>query len=67
MNNLDSLLSEAINLFNGIDDAVELEHAKARYLGRNGGLTELLKGLGKLSPEERPVMGSQINRAKDTL
>ena len=67
MNNLDSLLSEAINLFNGIDDAVELEQAKARYLGRNGGLTELLKGLGKLSPEERPVMGSQINRAKDTL
>ena len=67
MNNLDSLLSEAINLFNGIDDAVELEQAKARYLGRNGGLTELLKGLGKLSPEERPAMGSQINRAKDTL
>ncbi|MEP6604696.1 MAG: phenylalanine--tRNA ligase subunit alpha [Nitrosospira sp.] len=67
MNNLDSLLGEAINLFNGIDDAVELEQAKARYLGRNGGLTELLKGLGKLSPEERPVMGSQINRAKDTL
>lgn len=67
MNNLDSLLSEAINLFNGIDDAVELEQAKARYLGRNGRLTELLKGLGKLSPEERPAMGSQINRAKDTL
>ena len=67
MNNLDSLLGAAINLFNGIDDAVELEQAKARYLGRNGGLTELLKGLGKLSPEERPVMGSQINRVKDTL
>ncbi|MBA2660219.1 MAG: phenylalanine--tRNA ligase subunit alpha [Nitrosospira sp.] len=67
MNNLDSLLNEAIDLFNGIDDAIELEQAKARYLGRNGRLTELLKGLGKLSPEERPAMGSQINRAKNTL
>ncbi|SCY36131.1 phenylalanyl-tRNA synthetase, alpha subunit [Nitrosospira sp. Nl5] len=65
--NLDSLLSEAISLFNGINDAVELEQAKARYLGRKGSLTELLKGLGKLSPEERPVMGSRINQAKETL
>jgi phenylalanyl-tRNA synthetase alpha chain len=67
MNNLASLLSEAIDQFNGIDDAAELEQAKARYLGRNGRLTELLKGLGKLSPEERPAMGSCINRAKETL
>ncbi|KIO50387.1 phenylalanine--tRNA ligase subunit alpha [Nitrosospira sp. NpAV] len=67
MNNLDSLLDEAISLFNGIDDAVELEQAKACYLGRNGRLTELLKGLGKLSPEERPAMGSRINQAKETM
>lgn len=67
MSNLDELLSEAIDLFDHIDDAVELEQAKARYLGRQGRLTELLKGLGKLSPEERPVMGSRINQAKETL
>lgn len=67
MHNLDNLLSEAITLFNGIDDAAELEQAKARYLGKNGTLTELLKGLGKLSPEERPAMGSRINQAKEAL
>ncbi len=67
MHNLDNLLSEAINLFDGIDDAAELEQAKARYLGKSGTLTELLKGLGKLSPEERPAMGSRINQAKETL
>lgn len=67
MNNLDSLLGEAVSLFNGIDDAVELEQAKARYLGRNGRLTELLRGLGQLSPDERPAMGSRINQAKETL
>ncbi|MDO8438204.1 MAG: phenylalanine--tRNA ligase subunit alpha [Nitrosomonadaceae bacterium] len=67
MHNLDNLLSEAINLFDGIDDAAELEQAKARYLGKSGTLTELLKGLGKLSPEERPTMGSRINQTKEML
>ncbi|HVW65528.1 MAG TPA: phenylalanine--tRNA ligase subunit alpha [Nitrosospira sp.] len=67
MNDLDHLISEAVDLFNGIDDAVELEQAKARYLGRNGKLTELLRGLGKLPPDERPEMGSRINKAKETL
>src|SRR5688500_6138679 len=67
MNNLDHLISEAVDLFNGIDDAVELEQAKARYLGRNGQLTELLRGLGKLPPDERPEMGSRINKAKEML
>ena len=67
MHNLDNLLSEATNLFDGIDDAAELEQAKARYLGKSGTLTELLKGLGKLPPEERPAMGSRINQAKETL
>ena len=67
MHNLDHLLSEAITLFDGIDDAAELEQAKARYLGKSGALTELLKGLGRLSPEERPAMGSRINQAKEAL
>lgn len=67
MQNLDQLLSEAINLFDGINDAAELEQAKARYLGKSGALTELLKGLGKLSAEERPAMGSRINQAKEAL
>jgi phenylalanyl-tRNA synthetase alpha chain len=67
MHNLDNLISEAINLFEGIDDVAELEQAKARYLGKSGSLTELLKGLGKLSQEERPAMGSRINQAKEAI
>jgi phenylalanyl-tRNA synthetase alpha chain len=67
MHNLDNLISEAINLFEGIDDAAELEQAKARYLGKSGSLTELLKGLGKLSQEVRPAMGSRINQAKEAM
>lgn len=67
MHNLDGILKEALDLFNGIDDPDALEQAKARYLGKDGALTKLLKGLGKLPAEERPAIGSRINQAKQAL
>ncbi|HJT50451.1 MAG TPA: phenylalanine--tRNA ligase subunit alpha [Nitrosospira sp.] len=67
MTDLDHLLAEAVDLFNRTNDAAELEQAKARYLGRQGSLTELLKGLSRVPPEDRPAMGSRINQAKETL
>src|SRR5260221_5453261 len=42
----------------------ELELAKARVLGKAGSLTELLKGLGRLPPEERPQAGAAVNPAQ---
>ncbi len=38
-----------------------------QYLGKKGHLTQLLKGLGALSPEERPQAGAKINEAKQAL
>ncbi|MCH6584889.1 MAG: phenylalanine--tRNA ligase subunit alpha, partial [Proteobacteria bacterium] len=67
MNNLENLLNEAINRFDSIDNTTELEQAKAHYLGKSGVLTEMLRGLGKLSPEERPAMGGHINKLKEAL
>lgn len=67
MNNLENLLNEATNLLDSIDNTSDLEQAKARYFGKNGALTEMLKGLRKLSPEERPIMGGQINKLKEIL
>jgi phenylalanyl-tRNA synthetase alpha chain len=67
MQELDKLVAEAAALFAGITDADALEQAKARYLGKAGALTELLKGLGKLSSEERPAAGALINAAKQKL
>ncbi|MEK7772291.1 MAG: hypothetical protein AAB703_05495, partial [Pseudomonadota bacterium] len=55
MRNLEDIISEATSLLEGIEDPAELENVKARYLGKNGVLTELLKGLGKLPVEERPA------------
>lgn len=67
MNNLEEIITEASNLMNSTEDAVELENVKARYLGKSGILTDLLKGLSKLPAEQRPMMGSLINEAKNRL
>jgi phenylalanyl-tRNA synthetase alpha chain len=64
---LDTIVQEALQLFAGITDAAQLEHAKARYLGKAGALTELQKSLGKLSPAERPAMGARFNTAKEQI
>jgi len=60
-------VSEALALFADIDDADKLEQAKARYIGKSGALTELLKGLGRRPAAERPALGSRINAARDKL
>ncbi len=67
MQNLDDIQKEALDLFQTIDNVVDLEQAKARYFGKNGALTELLKQLGKISAEERPAVGGRINQVKQLL
>ena len=67
MEKLETIVQEALKLFAGIDDAAALEQAKARYLGRAGALTGLLKSLGTLPAAERPAMGARINAAKERL
>ncbi len=67
MHDLDAIVAEAVALFAAIADPVELEQAKARFLGRQGALTERLKGLGKLPPEEKRTAGARINDAKDRI
>lgn len=48
-------------------DEIVLEQARVKYLGRKGVLTTALKGLGSLSPEERPAIGKLANEIKDGL
>lgn len=45
----------------------ELNDIKVKYLGKKGELTAILKGMGALSPEERPIVGSFVNIARDEL
>ena len=63
MNELDSIVAEALAGFSTCTDAAALENAKARYLGKGGKVTELLKSLGKLPPAERPAAGAATSIA----
>jgi phenylalanyl-tRNA synthetase alpha chain len=67
MQELEKILDEALKQFAAIEQAAELEQVKARYLGKEGRLTVLLKGLGKLSVEERPAAGVRINQVKQGI
>ncbi len=67
MHNLDAIVNEACGAFAATNDPDALEQVKARYLGKTGQITELMKGLGKLPPEEKKTAGAVINRAKGEI
>jgi phenylalanyl-tRNA synthetase alpha chain len=67
MQELQQILDDALKTFAETEEPAALENAKARYLGKEGSLTGLLKGLGKLSPEERPKAGARINEVKQQI
>ena len=67
MQDVDSIVERAIAEFRGAAEPASLENAKARYLGKSGELTALLKGLGALAPEERKSAGARINAAKERI
>jgi phenylalanyl-tRNA synthetase alpha chain len=64
MKELEQIIAEAGAAISATSSVPDLELAKSRYLGKAGSLTELLKGLGKLSADERPRAGAAINQAK---
>ena len=67
MEKLEEILNQGLSAFESIDNPVDLDQVKSRFIGKNGALTELLKGLGKLSAEERPAAGARINEVKEKL
>ena len=48
-------------------DLKTLNAVRVKYLGKKGELTLVLRGMGKLSPEERPIIGSLVNEVRDEL
>ena len=61
------LISRARASFAQASDAASLENAKAIFLGKQGSLTELLKGLAKLDPEQKRIEGARINVIKQEV
>lgn len=64
---LDELLSEAVQAVAKTKDKNAVEKLRVHYLGKKGVLTDQLKRLGKLPPEQRPQFGSQVNEVKQQL
>ncbi len=67
MKDLDLLVSTAQSEFAAATSPAELENAKARFVGKAGRVTELLKALGALSVEEKKARGADINHAKQAI
>jgi phenylalanyl-tRNA synthetase alpha chain len=67
MHNVEAIVDRALADLGRATDPAALENAKARYLGKSGELTALLKSLGQLPAEERKSAGQAINAAKARL
>ena len=67
MNDLDLLVQSAETDFSAAATPADLENAKARFLGKTGRVTELLKGLGALPVDEKKARGAEINVVKQRI
>lgn len=67
MLDLESLIAEAQSAIEGAADLRALDDLRVQYLGKKGSLTEQLKQLGQLPPEERREAGQKINLAKQSV
>ena len=64
---LAKIRAEAISALESAKDAADLDALRVKYLGKKGELTGVLKMMGRLSPEERPVMGQLANDVRAAL
>ena len=67
MQDIGSLLETGRGAAAGSESLAALDEVRVRFLGKKGELTQLLKQLGALPPEERPAAGQAINKAKQAL
>ena len=64
---VDAIAGEARVAIEQAESSADLEALRVRFLGRQGELTQLLRSLGSLPADERPVVGAAANEAKRTL
>jgi phenylalanyl-tRNA synthetase alpha chain len=64
---LEQLRNDALKAAASASGEEQLQGIRIRLLGRKGELTALMKGLGALSPEERPSIGQLVNSVRDDI
>lgn len=65
--NLTAILENALAAIAAADDIPALEHIRVEFLGKKGSITELLKSLGAMEPEQRKQAGAEINELKQKV
>lgn len=64
---LEKMLQEALAALRAAASEAALQEVRVRFLGRKGELTAIMKEMGRLSPDERPVIGALVNQVKDEI
>lgn len=62
-----ALKTEALQELERVENAQQLNDLRVKYLGKKGPLTEILRGMGALSAEERPVIGQVANEVRGAI
>ena len=61
---LEAILNNLTSALQNVNTQGDIEKLRVKYLGKKGELTAILKQMGKLSPEERPIMGQLANEVR---
>ena len=64
---LEKIRQEALAALANAREGADLEALRVKYLGKKGELTAVLKQMGKLSAEERPVIGQLANEVRERV
>ena len=64
---LQELQELALKQIEAATKSSELEEIRVKFLGKKGELTTILRGMGSVAPEERPLVGKMVNEAKATV
>ncbi|MEJ8778601.1 phenylalanine--tRNA ligase subunit alpha [Pseudogracilibacillus sp. ICA-222130] len=64
---LQAIEKEALERIAQIETLKDLQDVQVTYLGKKGSITGVLRGMGKLSPEERPVIGEMANKVRESI
>ena len=64
---LHEMKESALGQISQVTESSQLQDLRIKYLGKKGELTELLRGMGSLSPEERPAVGQLVNEVREAL
>ena len=64
---LENIQAVALGDIQSVNTLKELEEIRVKYLGKKGELTNILKGMGSLSKEERPVIGKVANEVREAI